>query len=192
MIKLALIGDGGHCSSYLDMIEKIKGHKVCYILTNYKKKKIYGINCLPDSNKSYEFLKKKKINNIVIAIGQIRDYNIRKKIYDKLRNYKFNIPTLLSKNSIISSTLKIGIGSVIMQNTFINYGVRIGYNTIINNSCNIEHGVVIGDNCHISTGVIINGDCQIGNNCFIGSGTIIKQGIKIKNNSFIKMGSIIK
>ena len=55
MIKLALIGDGGHCSSYLDMIEKIKGHKVCYILTNSKKKKIYGINCLPDSNKSYEF-----------------------------------------------------------------------------------------------------------------------------------------
>lgn len=192
MKKIILFGDGGHCQSCIELVKSSKKFTIQYIITNSKKKKIYNINTLVECDNTIKFLLRKKLKNVLISFGQIYDYKKRYNLFCKLKKKGFFLPTIISKNSIVSKNLVLGEGSVIMQNCFVNFGVKIGQNTIINNSTNIEHGVKIGNNCHVSTGVIINGDCVIGDNCFIGSGSIIKHGATIKKNSFIKMGSIIK
>ena len=189
--KILVIGAGGHANSVIDILQQSNSY-VIYKIIGAKKDlgKKFGKHIIQNTDADLNKLRK-NCGQAVIAIGQIKNYKIRKKIYDKLIKLKFKIPKIFSKNSYVSKTSKIGLGTVIFNNVIINSKVKIGNNCIINNGALIEHDVNIGNNCHVSTGVILNGNVKIEDNCFIGSGSIIRENIKIKKNKVIPLGSKI-
>ena len=188
--KIIIYGDGGHASSCIDLVESTKKFKIIGIVSN---KNFKTINTYPVIGNDNELVNLKKITkNIIIGIGFYKDLKKKKKIFSKLKNLGFNIPTLFSPLSYISKGVKIGEGCQIFHRVVINKNVLIESNCIINNQSLIEHDVQIKNNTHISTSVTINGGCTIGRGVFIGSGSILRENLEIKNNHFIKMGSILK
>jgi sugar O-acyltransferase (sialic acid O-acetyltransferase NeuD family) len=188
--KIIIYGDGGHATSCIDLIESTNLFKIIGIVSN---KSFKTFNSYPIIGTDRELSNLKKITkNIVIGISFYKDLKKRNKIFSKLKNLGFNIPTLCSPLSYISKGVKIGEGSQIFHRVVINKNVIIESNCIVNNQSLIEHDVKIKNNSHISTSVTINGGCTIGQEVFIGTGSILRENLWIKNNSFIKMGSILK
>ena len=173
------------------------------LIEQEKKYSIYGIVDLkkPISKilNNYEYLgKDEKLNDLrkiidhsILGIGFINDYQIREKMFNKIKKLNFKIPKIISPLSSISKNSHIGEGTMIFQNVIINSNVLIGENCIINNKALLEHDVRIGNNVHVSTGCIINGSVDIGSNTFIGSGSVVSNNIKIGKNCFVKIGSIV-
>ncbi len=186
MKKIIIIGNGGHANSLLDVIKNIKSLKFSGFVAQHKDSKTVFWT---DSD-----LKKivKKIKYAAIGVGQIKDPNIRFKIFKKLKKIGFKLPTIISPYSYVSKSAIIHEGSMVMHGAVINANVKIGKNCIINSKTLIEHDVVIGDNCHISTSSTINGNSKIGKNSFIGSGSIVVNNIEIGKSKFIKAGSVVK
>ncbi len=186
---LILIGAGGHAKSCIDIIENENKYYIFGIIDESSKKTFMGYKILgrDDKLKTYS----KKIKNIVIGIGQIKNFKKRFQIFKKCKKLGFKFPIIKSKNSYISKYAKIGEGTLIFHRVVINSDAKIGKNCIINSRALIEHDVKIGNNCHISTGSILNGSVKVGDNSFIGSGTIVSHEVKIKAKSFIKFGSKI-
>jgi sugar O-acyltransferase (sialic acid O-acetyltransferase NeuD family) len=190
MKDIILIGAGGHCESCIEIIEKEKKFKILGLVDNKKKGFFLGYKILGSDK---DLLKLRSLtDNSFVTLGQIKNYEKRKKIFKKLLKLKFYIPQIISNLSYISKKTLIKNGVIVMNGCIINSGSVIGNNCIINNGSIIEHNVIIGDNCHISVGAIINGNARIGNNCFIGSGAIIKNKISIGNNCIIGMGKVVK
>ena len=190
MKDIILIGAGGHCESCIEIIEKEKKFKILGLVDNKKKGFFLGYKILGSDK---DLLKLRSLtDNSFVTLGQIKNYEKRKKIFKKLLKLKFYIPQIISNHSYISKKTLIKNGVIVMNGCIINSGSVIGNNCIINNGSIIEHNVIIGDNCHISVGAIINGNARIGNNCFIGSGAIIKNKISIGNNCIIGMGKVVK
>jgi sugar O-acyltransferase (sialic acid O-acetyltransferase NeuD family) len=190
MKDIILIGAGGHCESCIEIIEKEKKFKILGLVDNKKKGFFLGYKILGSDK---DLLKLRSLtDNSFVTLGQIKNYEKRKKIFKKLLKLKFYIPQIISNLSYISKKTLIKNGVIVMNGCIINSGSIIGNNCIINNGSIIEHNVIIGDNCHISVGAIINGNARIGNNCFIGSGAIIKNKISIGNNCIIGMGKVVK
>ena len=189
-IKLAIIGSGGHAKSCIDVIENKKNYKIVGIISNSKKHKIGKYKVIGNDKEIRKI--KSFTSNLVLGIGGLQNNSIRKKIFQKFKNFGFKFPTIIAKSSIISKKTKIREGTIIFNFVYINSGAKIGKNCIINNRTLIEHDAVIEDHCHISTGAIINGDCKIGSGTFVGSGSVLLNNLKIKKNSFIKMGTILK
>ena len=188
--KIIIYGDGGHATSCIDLVESTKKFKIIGLVSN---KRFKTIDNYPVIGNDKELLNLKKITkNIVVGISFYKDLKKRKKIFFKLKNLGFNIPTICSPLSYISKNVKIGEGSQIFHRVVINKNVVIESNCIVNNQSLIEHDVKIKNNTQISTSVTINGGCTIGQDVFVGSGSILRENLKIKNNSFIKMGSILK
>ena len=188
MNNLIIIGAGGHAISCIDVILSTNKYKIYGIIDKNKNpiedfKYLGGDEVLPNYFN--------KCKRAFIGIGQIKSFDKRIKIFEKLKKYKFKIPKVISPKSSISNFSSIEEGSIIMHQSHIGPQVKIGKNCIINTSAVIEHGSNIEDFCHISTNVTLNGEVKIGKGSFIGSGTIIKEGIKIPPFSFIKMGSIV-
>ncbi len=183
---LILIGAGGHCKSCIDVIEQEKKYKIIGLIDNKKttfsKYKIIG---------SDKDLKKIKVKNALITIGQIKDLLIRERTFKSLEKLNFKFPIIISPLAYVSNDASLGAGSIIMHKSFVNKNVKIGKNCIINTGAIIEHDVVIGDNCHIATGAIVNGGVHIGKNTFIGSGSIIKQNLKIGNKCFVNANKFL-
>ena len=194
MIKknLILYGAGGHAKSCIDIIENQKKYKIVGLIGKIAElnKKVLGYKVIGTDK---DLLKLSKITkNIILAIGPIKNNELRKKKFLELKLLGFNFPTIISPTSHVSKHAKIDDGSIIFHKCIINAGALIGKNCIINSGSIIEHDVKISNHCNISTSVTINGNVEVGSNSFIGSGSVIIQSIKVKKNSLIPMFSKIK
>jgi len=188
MNNIILLGAGGHCKSCIDVIEKENKYKILYIIDkNNKRDKLLNYKIISEN-----LLEKKKNLYAFVAVGQIKNYKIRQKLFNKLLSLNFKIPFIISPLSYISPRATIGSGTIIMHGVIINADVQIGKNCIINTNSVIEHGVKIKDHTHISTGVIINGETNIGSKVFIGSGSVISNNIKIEDSCIVGSGLNVK
>ena len=189
--KIVLVGAGGHAKSCIDVIELEKKFKIIGLIDNYKKigTKFLGYSIIGNDS---DLEKIRKIaNHAIITVGQIKNANLREKLFLKVKKYNFKTPIISSPKSLISNNSKIGEGTIIHHGAIVNAGSEIGCNCIINTNALIEHDCKIGDFSHISTSVTVNGGAIIEKKTFIGSGSVIKNSVKIDKNSIIPMGSKI-
>ena len=132
---------------------------------------------------------REQYNLALVTVGQIKNTGVRKKLFKKLKDLGFKLPSIISKKAYVSSHANLSDGIIVMHNVVINAGAQIGRNCIINTKSIVEHDVRIGDHCHIATGSIVNGDAKVGNETFIGSGSVVREGIQIGQRSFIAAGT---
>ena len=153
MIKLIFIGSGGHANSCFDVVNSTKKYKVFGSISKNNNNKF-----IKDLGTDKDLVKlRKKYKYAHIAIGFIKNYTIRKKLFDKAKKLKFIFPKIISANSVVSKYSTIGEGTIIMHHAVVNFGTKVGINTIVNTKALIEHDCAIGSNCHISTAAVING-----------------------------------
>lgn len=189
MIDIIILGNGGHSRSCIDVIEAEQKYNILGIVSNdkntvVKNYPILGTDC--DLEKL-----KFKCENIIIAIGSIKNSILRKQKYETLKRIGFKFPTIISPIAYISPSAKIGEGSIIMHHAMVNSCSIIGNNCIINSKSLIEHDVRIGNHVHISTSAIVNGSTQIGDGTFVGSNAVTKEGLKIGKGCIISAGSFV-
>ena len=137
---------------------------------------------------SFEDIKENRDYHIAFGIG---NNQIRAKLYKKVRENGFAIPTLIHPSSIISSSARIEEGTVVMPNVVVNAKAYIGKCVILNSSCVVEHESIIGDFVHISPKVAIAGNVRIGDFTHIGIGSSVIQCLEIGKNSIIGAGSVV-
>jgi len=184
-MTLAIIGAGGHAKSIFDIIKKKKTYyydeKKKFFQIGKKKIQIKGdLNLLVNS--------KKNITKAFIGIG---NNQIRKKIFNILKDEQFKFAILIHPKSYCAYETKIGEGTVVMQGALVNCDTVIGRNCIINTQASIDHDCVINDHTHICPGVTIAGNVKIGKNCWIGIGSKIIENCIIGDNVFVAAGSVI-
>jgi len=189
-LKILLIGGGGHCKSVIDVIEQENKYNIIGIID---KKEFIGndvlgykiIGCDDDLETIFKTCK-----NAVITIGQIKSNYIRVKLFEKLKEIGFNLPTIISPLAYVSKYSSIDEGTIVMHHALINANAKIGKNCIINTKALIEHDCVVENNCHISTASVINGGTVVKENSFYGSNATSKEYSEV--SGFIKAGSLVK
>ena len=190
MEKIIIIGGGGHAKVIISILRKMNS----YIIEGYIDKKksgdLIGIPYL-GADQLLPKLFDKGINNAVLGIGQIKSSIPRKNIYKNLIKIGYNLPPIISPDSIINEGVNIDIGTVIMDGSIIGCCSNIGKLCIINTNSSIDHDCQISDFTHIAPGVTISGNVKVGKNVLIGTGANIIQNIEIANNSIISAGSCV-
>jgi len=190
--EILLIGGGGHCKSCIEVIESTNKYQIAGIIDTKEKigQNILGYRFIGCDDDLPKF--KDKYDYALVTVGQIKAGNLRKELFNFVKNIGFKIPLIISSTAHVSRNSSIGEGSIIMHQVMVNADVVIGKNNIINTKALIEHDVIIGDDSHISTNAILNGDVRVGNSCFVGSSTVIENGISINDNIIIGMKSLVR
>ena len=189
---LILIGAGGHAISCIDVIEQHAEFHVAGLvgMKDEIDSKVLDYSVIGSDSDLLKLVQ--DYEYALITMGQITTPKHRIKMYHRILQLGFKLPTVIAPSSYVSRHALIGIGSIIMQGSVINAGVKIGNNCIINSQALVEHGSIVEDHCHIATGAIINGDVIVGAGSFIGSGSIVKQGTVIGKNSIVGMGLSVR
>lgn len=188
---IILLGGGGHCKSSIDVIEQQGLYRIVGIfdIPDQVGSRILGYEIIGTDAEIPNFIK--TIKHYLITVGQIKSAEKRVELYNLLKTYNLRLPTIISPNSYIAKSAKVGEGSIIMHHALVNSDAVIGKNCIINSKALIEHDALIEDHCHISTAAIVNGGTIIRKKSFIGSNAVTKQYISIPENSFIKANSLV-
>ncbi|WP_078127707.1 acetyltransferase [Leptospira alexanderi] len=188
---IVLIGAGGHSKACIDVIECENKFRIIGLVGSGedKGKSVLGYEIIGEDSDLVKI--RKRVENAFIVIGQIKNSEIRKEIYNKLKSLGFTLPVILSPSAYLSKYAKVGEGTILMHYSIVNSGVSIGVNSIMNTRALIEHDCSIGNHCHIATASILNGGVRLGDESFIGSGTIIREGVHIGKKCLVGMGSKI-
>lgn len=192
MDRILLVGAGGHCKVIISMI--LKNGKFEIFGISDENKSLYGKSIL-DYKISFSERNwcdiRHNCKNALVAFGSIDIPYQRKSIFEKLTKKHFQLPIIISKESIIADDVKIGDGSVIMPGVIINTGTVIGENCILNTGCIIDHDCKIGSHTHIAPGVTCSGGVSIGELCHVGTGATIIQSITIGNETLVAAGAVV-
>jgi len=176
MEKIYIYGAGGHAQVIADIAKAVGYKEITFIDDNHSKfatfTDIQEYNMIP----------------IVLAVG---NNEIRKKIYQKVKQYGFLVKTLIHPSAVISSSVSIGEGTVVMPHVVINAQATIGKGAIINSSSIVEHDNELGDFVHISPRVALAGNVKVSELSHIGIGTCVKEGIDIGKSTVIGAGSVV-
>jgi UDP-N-acetylbacillosamine N-acetyltransferase len=132
----------------------------------------------------------KTSNDIPITFG-IGNNIIRANLFERVQNGGFKIVSLIHPNSVLSSSVIIGLGTVVMPNVVVNAKATVGDGVILNSSCVVEHECIIEDFVHISPNVALAGNVKVEKYSHIGIGSQVIQGIIIGNNTVIGAGSTV-
>ena len=190
--KVILIGGGGHCKVVISMLKKLNTFEL-YGISDEKEnlgRSILGVD-INTTDDDLEEIFRAGVQKCFITIGSIGSSYFRRMLFEKVKSIGFEIPIIISKDSIVSKDVEIQEGTAIMPGAIVNPGVRIGKNCIVNTGAIIEHDCTVGDNVHIAPGVTISGGVGIGNNTHIGTGASIIQGVNIGSNVLIGAGSVV-
>lgn len=187
---IILIGGGGHCRSVIDVIEQRNQFEIAGIIDKKEfvgqdvlgYKVVGSDDALKDLRHHYKYA--------LITVGQIKSPEIRIKLFEMLKSFGYELPSVISPLAYVSKHVTVGAGTVIMHHALINANVTIGQNCIINTKALIEHDAIIEDNCHISTGAIINGGAYVKAETFYGSNATCKEYAQV--SGFVKAGSVAK
>jgi len=185
---ILLIGGGGHCRSCIDVIEAEGKYKIAGIIeqTGGNSESVLGYQILGNDNDLSELVK--ECSTALITVGQIKNAELRVRLFQQLRGIGFELATIISPRAYVSKNATLGAGTIVMHDAFVNTGAKIGNNCILNTKSLVEHDAIVEGHCHISTSSVVNGGTIIREKTFIGSNTITKEYITVGKTSVIGGG----
>ena len=190
MKSLLLIGGGGHCHSCIDVIEATEIYQIKGLVQpKLSSELILGYPIIGSDDDLPKLLK--DVKSALITVGQIKNSEIRIRLFDLLKQLGAELPVIISPRAYCSKHAVLGEGLIVMHGAIITASACIGNNCIVNSQALVEHDVEIDDHCHISTGARVNGNVTIGKGSFIGSGAIVREGIKVGENVIIGAGQVV-
>lgn len=191
MIRLLLIGGGGHCKAAIDVIEAA-GIAIEGVLEQpgAEQTKVLGYPVL-GGGEALPALVAKGLAALV-TIGQIRTATPRIRAFEAAQAAGAQMLCVVSPRAHVSHHATLGDGTLVLHGAVVNAAARVGRNVIVNSLALIEHDAEVGDHCHVATGALVNGNVIIGAGCFIGSGAVLKNGITIGAGSVIGAGAVIR
>lgn len=144
--------------------------EVCFIETDPTSPRVAGCSVYHEAS---FFRPTSRRHLCCIAIGNSVD---RKQVADRVGFADIPTFSVISRNSIIETSLPIGNGAIVCANTYISVNVQIGVSFFMNIGSTLEHDCTVGDFVTFSPGVVCAGNVKIEDQVFIGAGAVIING----------------
>jgi len=129
------------------------------------------------------------VDKFVIGIGSCHGF-ARNETGNTLEK-KLGYLNVISRNSIIDTSVRFGMGLQVMPGTIVHKFVTLGKNVILNTSSTIDHNCTIGDGVHIMGSAAIAGNVTIGDFATIGTNATILPNLKIGTGAYIGAGAVV-
>ena len=190
--KILLVGGGGHCESVLDSLLALDIYTEIGIVDKEKPlgsciAGVRVVGCDDDLPQLFAA----GFGAAFVTVGSVGNTEPRTKLFERLEQIGFEIPSIIDSSAVVSRNTEIGSGVYVGKNAVLNIGAKIGSGAIINTGAIVEHGSRVGDFAHIATGVVLCGQVVVGERTHIGAGSVIRQGIRIGCDTMIGMGSVV-
>ena len=184
MIRLIMIGGGGHALSVADSMNP-EEMEIAGCINEVNDLTLPGI---PLIGRSLEDIRDAESYAYFIAIG---DNKTRKRWFENLQSRGLKIASVIDPTARIAKSAEIGIGCFVGKYAVVNAGAKIGNNCIINTRAVAEHESRVGDHAQLATGAIINGKTVVEELAFLGSGCVCNDKVTIGRGAIIGSGTVV-
>lgn len=191
MTNKKIILYGGLSTSFIvheNLVEQKK--KISFIFDEYIKKLNFQTKASFSNKKKDLKLFLEEAGYFFVCIGMYDGYlrNYISKLFIKKGLKPLSV---ISKNSIIDKSSKVGHGLLALPSSVIHKKSIIGNDCLLNVNSVIDHECIVGNGVHIMGSAYIAGRVQIGDYSSIGANSTILPDITIGKNAIIGAGAVV-
>ena len=128
----------------------------------------------------------------VNAVGGIGHYEIRKAVFDILRDAGFRFPTLVHPTAFVEDTAQLADGVQVLAQSYVSSESTVGFGTLINAGVVISHDCRIGRVVNLSPGALIAGGVTLEDYCQIGMGATVNLGLTVGSHARVGNSAVVK
>ncbi len=190
--KILLLGGGGHCKSIIDSLYALNTYQSIGIV----EKKSESSDAVMDvpvigTDDELKDLFNSGYQYAFISLGSVGNPSIRIKLFNKIKQIGFTIPSIIDPSAVVSDYATLAEGVYVGKKAVINTGASIGQACIINTAAVVEHDCKIADFVHLAPGAVLSGDVIVGSQSHIGTNSTVIQQVEIGSNTIIGAGSVV-
>jgi sugar O-acyltransferase (sialic acid O-acetyltransferase NeuD family) len=190
--RILIYGAGGHAKTVISLLRLLD-----WMITGIVDDgvpagtKVSGIPVLGGAEILQNFLDD-GVLNAVNAVGGIGNYAVRWKIFERLRQYHFNLPTLVHPSAFVEDTAVLDDGVQVLAQSYISSESTVGFGTLVNAGTVISHDGKIGRCVNLSPGALLAGEVTVKDFAQIGMGATINLGITIGERARVGNSAVVK
>jgi len=193
MMQVVGFGAGGHAKVVIEILRCFPQYEIVGLLDPQKTlwgTQVLNVQVLGDDSLMSE-LNGRGIHQAFIGIGTTGDTTPRRRLYEKVSGFGFQLVSAIHPAAVVSDSTLIGAGPTVMAGAVINADTQLGNNVIVNSGAIVEHDCVVGDHSHIATGARLAGGVHVGRGTHVGLGALVRQGIRIGENAIVGAGAVV-
>lgn len=194
MENLLIIGAGGIGIQIADAVEEINRSERQWNLRGFldddENKQGIDVAGYPILGR-IEDAKKFRDCMLVLALGNSKNYYIRKRVFKKLGIDSKRYATIIHPSATVSRHATLGHGSVVLAGARVMSNTLIGNHAFILANAYVGHDDVIQDFVTITNSASISGMSIIEEGCYIGANSSVLERIVVGKWSLIGLGSVV-
>ncbi|QDV17399.1 Putative acetyltransferase EpsM [Gimesia panareensis] len=187
-----LLGGGGHARVLIDLLLESGTCSLSGILDPELAigSQVKGVPVL-GTDKELPALREQGIGHAVVAVGSTRSTQLRRTLFEQVRELGFQQPALVHPSAILSPSVSLAEGVQVMAGAIIQTETRLGAGVVVNTGARIDHDCEIRQHAFLAPGVILSGGVTVGENAFLGAGAVVIQGRHIGANAVVAAGAVV-
>ncbi len=190
--RIILLGAGGHARSMVDTIEALGRYEIAgFVMPEQGMEMSFRSYHTIGTDHDLREIYSAGIRKACIGIGYLGRKDVRRRVYESLKEIGFEMPNIIDNTAVIASDVKLDEGCFIGKKAVVNTNAQIGKCVIVNTGAIIEHDCCVGDFSHISVGSTLCGEVCVGEHAMIGANATVIQGRSIGNNSIVGANSTV-
>jgi len=191
LLRLVLIGGGGHASDVLQAVEAINAARPTY--------EVLGI--LDDN----EVEPRRFAGRGVVHIGPVDDVAAvdaayvlclgwpwtRHALARRIRGRGQAAPPIVHPSADVGAGVELGPGSVVLDHTHLSPCVRFGSHALVSYMASVGHDTVFGDHASVMPSAAVSGGVVGGHRVLVGTGAVVRQGLRLGDDVRIGAGAAV-
>lgn len=193
-MRVVIAGAGGHARSVIEALRSGAGELEPVACTDPDHEKVGGaVDGVPvlGGDDQLPGLRADGVEGACLGIGGIGDNGPRARLYDRLRELGFVLPTVAHARAVIAGSATIGAGSQVLAAAVIGPGAQIGDNVVVNTGAVVEHDCQIADHVHLATRCALGGGVRVLAGAHVGIGAAVLQGLTIGERAVVGGGAVV-
>jgi len=189
---ILLIGGGDFAKKIIHLIHSIGNYNILGYTDVEDNGNIFSIPYLGDDKQFWSKNKSLPTKNIVICLaGNLSLREVKQRIIENYKKLGCSFPSLISPNSFVHDSAKIGQGVILFDLAYIDFSSVINDYSVVNIKATVCHNAKIGKNVLISPHAVITGGVFIGDNTIIGTNSTVNPYIKVAENIIIGSNALV-
>lgn len=192
MIRLVVVGAGGHGRELLDIAEAMNRHSQAFVVVGVIDERgdrnglleRRGVRALGGN----DVLRTVSADAYAIGVGSPEG---RRKV-DELAHLAGLAPaSMIHPTAILGSDLRIGPGFVAAAHAQVTTNVQVGRQVHLNVGATVSHDCELGDYVTLSPGSHVSGNVRLGEGVTLGVGSVVKHGVSVGDRTFVGAGAAV-
>ncbi len=197
MVRVALIGAGGHASDVLSLIESFGGVRYRYDVVGMFHSDPDGVDKTRFTKRGVDVLGLDRLAEIAAEdtdlhyIAAVGYPSARAEVVDQLSGLNLTALTAVHETASLGTGVSLGSGVVVLAQSALSPLVSIGDHAYVSHGALVGHDTIVGAYTSLMPGSSVSGDCVIGDGVMIGSNATVLENLKIGEGAVVAAGAVV-